>query len=59
MKIEIKESDNRILHYQAVITERLEESDNFHRIDKVTSSPEFLTATEAREWLIEYLSLDQ
>jgi hypothetical protein len=56
MRIDIEQSDNVILHYQVKITERLETSDNFHTVDRVITSPEFLTEQQAQNWLIKYLS---
>ena len=55
MIIEIKKLEE-MESYQVRITEHLSESDNFHKVDRVTTSPMLTSEVEAQNWLIKYLS---
>lgn len=56
MRIDIEQIDGIVLHYKVKITERLETSDEFHTVDRVITSPGFLSERKAQNWLIKFLS---
>lgn len=57
MKIEIKQTENPILHYQVRISESLPPTPKTHAVERVTISPQILTFEDAEIWLIKWLRL--
>ena len=55
MIIEIKKL-KEMESYQVRIIERLNISDNFHKVERITTSPTLTSEVKAQNWLIKYLS---